>query len=118
VFVDRNVDDVSSDTGQQKAPIWLPGTGNQLALKVFPNPAPRQQTLQFNYYLPGNDYIQLRLVNARGEVVATLYHGFQYAGNYVISWPFGNRLSAEGGMYVVQLSARHYGSITQKLIIP
>ena len=118
VFVDRNVDDVSSDTGQQKAPIWLPGTGNQLALKVFPNPAPRQQTLQFNYYLPGNDYIQLRLVNARGEVVATLYHGFQYAGNYVISWHFGNRLSAEGGMYVVQLSARHYGSITQKLIIP
>ncbi|MCL6525051.1 MAG: T9SS type A sorting domain-containing protein [Thermoflavifilum sp.] len=117
VFVDRNVDEVK-DTSSTKSPIWLPDTGSSMALKVFPNPANGQQSLQINYYLPQNDYIQLRIINVQGEVVTTLYNGFQYAGNYVIPWSFGNKIHAAGGLYFVQLSTRKQSSVTQKLLIP
>lgn len=117
VFVDQNVDQIS-DTGSSSPVAWLPDTGQEMKLKIFPNPATPQQPLLINYFLPDNDYIVLRLIDSRGATVATLYNGFQYAGNHVISWSFGKQVGTQAGLYLVQLSSRKHTSVTQKLIIP
>ncbi|MCP4581565.1 MAG: T9SS type A sorting domain-containing protein [candidate division Zixibacteria bacterium] len=77
-----------------------PAIPEQFGLQmVYPNPFNPSATI--NYSLPQAGAINLEIFNLLGQKVATLYNGYQNAGNHAIVWQPDNLSS---GMYLVRLS--------------
>jgi hypothetical protein len=66
---------------------------------VYPNPFNPSATI--NYSLPEAGEINLEVFNLLGQKVATLFNGYQNAGNHSIVWQPENLSS---GMYLVRLA--------------
>jgi len=77
----------------------------------YPNPF--NPTTQISYSVPQSGYLSLKVYNLLGEEIATLFEGFQPAGNYVATFD-GNRLAS--GVYLYQLKAANFVE-TKKLIL-
>ncbi|OPZ71535.1 MAG: hypothetical protein BWY83_01108 [bacterium ADurb.Bin478] len=77
----------------------------------YPNPF--NPTTQITYSVPATGLVTIKVYNAIGQEVATLYHGVQQAGNYRI--PFdGSHLT--GGIYFYRLQSEN-ASLTKKFVL-
>ena len=77
----------------------------------YPNPF--NPTTQIRYAIPKAGYVTLRVFNALGQEVATLFKGQQNAGNHIVTF---NGTALTSGIYFYQLQAGNV-SITKKLIL-
>lgn len=66
----------------------------------YPNPF--NNITNFIYKTPIDDYIEIYIINTKGQQVKNLYSGFQRAGEYKISW---NSLNTPSGIYICQLKS-------------
>ncbi|MBS1904586.1 MAG: T9SS type A sorting domain-containing protein [Bacteroidetes bacterium] len=75
------------------------GSGNSLAIReVSPNPAHRGQSLEFSYTLPTSGVMELQLLNALGQVVATpIMQHLEQAGEHQVRYQLPASLAA--GVY-------------------
>lgn len=75
------------------------GSGNSLAIReVSPNPAHRGQSLEFSYTLPTSGVMELQLLNALGQVVATpIMQHLEQAGDHQVRYQLPASLAA--GVY-------------------
>ncbi len=81
---------------------------NYILGQNFPNPFSSYTLI--NYSIPEAGNVVLKIFNASGKLVRTLYYGHQQTGKYSIRW---NGLSDEGsqvppGVYIYRLQADEY----------
>ncbi len=77
----------------------------------FPNPF--NPTTVINYSIPSSGFVSLKVFNALGQEVATLYQGYQKSGSYKANFD-GSRYAS--GVYFYRLQAGS-ASITKKLVL-
>ena len=77
----------------------------------YPNPF--NPSTSINYSLPRAGYISLKVFNVIGQEVATLYQGFQAAGNHLVEFQATDKPS---GIYFYRLSHQD-GSETKKMLL-
>ncbi|MBN1302570.1 MAG: endo-1,4-beta-xylanase [Melioribacteraceae bacterium] len=77
----------------------------------YPNPF--NPATQINYSIPANGYIKLKVYNLLGEAVATLFEGYQTAGNYTATF---NAEGLSSGIYLYRLESRDFVA-TKKLVL-
>ncbi len=78
----------------------------------YPNPF--NPTTRFNYALPGDAHVLLKIYNVIGQTVATLVDEFQHAGFKSVSYD-ASRLPS--GIYFYQLQAGTYTETKKMLLI-
>ena len=79
--------------------------------RAYPNPF--NSSTNFNYSLPEDGFVILSVFSMTGGLVAELFKGYRYAGNYRVNWNAGNISS---GIYLINLTARNR-SIQRKCIL-
>ena len=77
----------------------------------YPNPF--NPSTSIDYSLPRAGYISLKVFNVIGQEVATLYQGFQAAGNHQVEFQASSKPS---GIYFYRLT-HHDGSETKKMLL-
>jgi hypothetical protein len=77
----------------------------------YPNPFNPVTTIQYAIPVSGN--VTLNVYNSIGQVVATIFNGYQPAGNYSAEF---NASDLASGIYMYQLQSGSY-SMTKKLIL-
>lgn len=77
----------------------------------YPNPF--NPTTVINYSIPKDGFVSMKIYNSLGQVVATLYQGFQKEGSYQTSFD-ASKLSS--GIYLYQLQANGFTQ-TKKMIL-
>jgi endo-1,4-beta-xylanase len=77
----------------------------------FPNPF--NPTTQINYSIPAGSYISLNIYNLLGQEVATVFEGFQPAGNYSVTFDGAGLAS---GVYLYRLKANDFVE-TKRLVV-
>ena len=78
----------------------------------YPNPF--NPTTQIEYSVPKSGYITLKAYNIFGQEIASLYEGFQRAGNYTIAFD-GSEFSS--GVYLYQMKANNFTDIKKTLLL-
>ena len=78
---------------------------------AFPNPF--NNSTSFRYHLPSDAFVTLSVYSLTGEMVAELFKGYRYAGNYHCRWR-GTNVSS--GIYVIRLTANRQ-SLQQKCLL-
>ena len=92
----------------------LPGSGIPKVYELNQNyPNPFNPTTNIEYSIPKNGYVSLKVYNAIGQVVSTLYEGYQNAGRYKAVFN-GKNLSS--GVYFYRLEAGSI-SLTKKFVL-
>ncbi len=92
----------------------LPGTVVPAQYTLGQNyPNPFNPTTNIQYSVPVSGHVSIRIFNAIGQEVATLYDGIQQAGNYLATFD-GSQLA--GGVYLYRLQSGT-ASITKKLVL-
>ena len=90
--------------------------GNTHSLSVFPNPS--QYFTQIAYKLKSSERIRVEIRDVKGNLVRTVFSGFQSVGNHMQRWNLrsdsGARVTA--GIYIVSIYTDH-GISNKKLII-
>lgn len=79
----------------------------------YPNPF--NPATVINYTIPSAAQVRLSVYNVLGKEVASLFNGYQAAGNYSVSFS-ASEYNLSGGIYFYQLNAGKY-SITKKMIL-
>lgn len=69
----------------------------------YPNPF--NPTTQINYSIPRNGHVTLKIYDVLGQIQATLYDGYQHAGNFTALFN-GNHLAS--GIYFYQFKADNF----------
>jgi hypothetical protein len=84
----------------------------QFALRpIYPNPFNASANVQYTLDRPGN--VTMKAFNILGQEVATIYDGFQIAGEHTIRWqPEG----ISSGLYFVKLACNNLNS-TQRVLL-
>jgi len=77
----------------------------------YPNPF--NPSTSIDYSLPRAGYISLKVYNVIGQEAATLYEGFQSAGNHRVEFQASNKPS---GIYFYRLTHQD-GSVTKKMLL-
>jgi beta-xylosidase len=77
----------------------------------YPNPFNPETRIE--YSIPRNGYVSLKVYNLLGQVQATLFNGFQHAGQYAATF---NGKGLASGIYLYQLEADNYVE-TKKLVL-
>jgi hypothetical protein len=77
----------------------------------YPNPF--NPTTQIEYSVPRDGHVLLKVYNAFGQEVATIFDGVQKAGNYVATF---NATALTSGVYLYRLQSGNV-SITKKLVL-
>jgi len=85
----------------------------QFALRpIYPNPFNASANVQYSLDKPGN--ITMKAFNILGQEVATLYDGFQVAGEHTIRWrPEG----ISSGLYFISLASNNLSSVQRVLLL-
>jgi hypothetical protein len=81
----------------------------------YPNPFNPDTEIQYQLSKPSN--ISLIVYQINGQLVRTLYHGYQEAGTHIQKWDglLENGLPAPSGVYVYRLSVQTDNSTTQQV---
>ncbi len=77
----------------------------------YPNPF--NPTTKINYSVPVTGHVTIKIYNAIGQQVATLFDGVQQAGNYLATFD-GSQLA--GGVYLYRLQSES-ASMTKKFVL-
>jgi hypothetical protein len=77
----------------------------------YPNPF--NQTTTIIYSLNNSEHVKITVYNAKGQLVKTLFNGFQTGGSYSVIWDASN---VSSGIYFYRLTAGDHSSI-QKCVI-
>jgi hypothetical protein len=77
----------------------------------YPNPF--NPTTNINYAIPQSGNVSLKLYNILGQEVATIFQGFQKAGNYVANF---NASKLASGVYLYRLQAGNF-TVTKKMVL-
>lgn len=108
-YITDNTTDIENDFGN------LPST-HKLELN-YPNPF--NPTTNINYKLGESTFVNLKIYNSLGELVNTIVHGNQHAGNYTVQWNGndynGNQLTS--GLYIYELTADNYRESKKMLLL-
>jgi hypothetical protein len=92
----------------------LPGTTLPADFTLGQNyPNPFNPTTNIEYSVPVSGHVSIKIYNAIGQEVATVYNGVQQAGKYLATFD-GSQLA--GGVYIYRLQSDNV-SITKKLIL-
>lgn len=75
----------------------------------YPNPF--NPSTQIQYDLPVDSHVMLKVYNAIGQEIETLFHGTQKAGFQEATWSASNRAS---GIYFFRLDATNYSHPTER----
>jgi hypothetical protein len=79
---------------------------------VFPNPFNPSTTIRYD--LPEANMVDIKIYNTLGQIVTTLVHQNQPAGNYSIQWqPQG----LSSGLYLISFNAGEYRKIEKVLYV-
>jgi hypothetical protein len=78
----------------------------------YPNPFNPSTTIKFQ--LPNSSFVNLKVFDVIGKVVATLVNEEKPAGNYNVEFNGGNLTS---GIYFYQLSANHLNEIRKMVLL-
>jgi hypothetical protein len=87
-----------------------------LSLSVFPNPFNPRTTVR--YVVPSRGVVDIRVYDASGAHVATLFHGEKNAGVYSVDWDgrADGRTGISSGVYFARIS--HHGATqTGKMVL-
>lgn len=90
--------------------------GHQLASRYYLSPAypnPFNSSTNFHYTLPEDGFVILSVFSMTGSLVAELFKGYRYAGNYRVNW---NADDISSGIYLINLTTRNR-SIQRKCIL-
>ena len=79
--------------------------------EVYPNPFNPSTSITYN--LESNENIKIEIYDIKGNLISTLYDGFQFIGTHQIAWHAGNYPS---GIYFISLNSPQSQSI-QKVIL-
>jgi len=79
--------------------------------RAYPNPF--NNSTNFHYTLPEDGFVILSVFSLTGGLVAELFKGYRYAGNYRVNWNAGDIPS---GIYLINLTTRNR-SIQRKCIL-
>ncbi|RMD93419.1 MAG: T9SS C-terminal target domain-containing protein [Calditrichaeota bacterium] len=75
----------------------------------YPNPFNPETTISYTLPPPhaGIPFVQLKIYNLNGQVVRTLVHSFQRAGQYRVTWDGRDRYGqpVASGIYLYRLEA-------------
>jgi len=91
-------------------------SSRQIASRYYLSPAypnPFNSSTNFHCTLPEDGFVILSVYSLTGDLVADLFKGYRYAGNYRVSWNAGDIPS---GIYLINLTTRNR-SIQQKCIL-
>ncbi len=77
----------------------------------YPNPF--NPTTNINFTIPKSGFVSLKIFNALGQQVATLFSGFQKAGSYKVDF---NASALASGIYFYRLQSGS-NSVTKKLVL-
>jgi 1,4-alpha-glucan branching enzyme len=89
VFVNRNVNNLTA------TPVANVPWNDQLATKLYPNPASSDFTIEIN--LPQSSNVNVDLYNTLGQYVTNLYHGFVVRGTHQL--PLKRKAVLNGNYY-------------------
>jgi 1,4-alpha-glucan branching enzyme len=89
VFVNRNVNNLTA------TPVTNVPWNDQLATKLYPNPASSDFTIEI--YLPQSSNVNVDLYNTLGQYVTNLYNGFMVKGTHQL--PLKRKLVLSGNYY-------------------
>jgi 1,4-alpha-glucan branching enzyme len=89
VFVNRNVNNLTA------TPVANVPWNDQLATKLYPNPASSNFTIEIN--LPQSSNVNVDLYNTLGQYVTNLYHGFVVRGTHQL--PLKRKAVLNGNYY-------------------
>ena len=78
----------------------------------YPNPFNPVTTL--HYQLDSASQVTLRIMNLRGEIVATLADGMQEAGHYQVQW---DATGLPSGLYLISMQAGEYSKTIRTLFL-
>lgn len=80
----------------------------------FPNPF--NPSTEIQYQLQADSYLKIDVYEITGQLVCSLYHGYQNAGTHTLQWNgrSENGLPAASGVYVYRIDARHNGGVFQQ----
>lgn len=78
------------------------------------HPNPFNPRTQIEYSVPKGDYITLKAYNILGQEIASLYEGFQRAGNYTVAFD-GSELAS--GVYLYQIKAQNFSDIKRTVLL-
>ena len=98
--------------GAELIPLAVNTVKEEIALKVFPNPASR--ALSLNYVLEQNSDIKVEFTNVLGETVYTLEQKNKAAGNYLEEVDLAHHLTP--GMYLLTFRTKN-STTTQRVVI-
>jgi hypothetical protein len=73
---------------------------NEALVNIYPNPM--QSHTQIRYSMPSAGYVSIRLYNATGSLVKTVYDGYQAAGEHTL-----NLSNIASGIYFLKYEANH-----------
>ena len=79
--------------------------------EVYPNPFNPSTSITYN--LESNENIKIEIYDIKGNLISTLYDGFQFIGTHQITWHADNYPS---GIYFISLNSHQSQSI-QKIIL-
>src|SRR3989339_187683 len=84
--------------------ITMSGVTGQIAIENFPNPFSNSTIVKYN--LPSSGYVNIKIYDLVGNVIKTLYNGYQNMGDQELSWngkdEDGGNLSS--GSYLYELT--------------
>ena len=79
--------------------------------EVYPNPFNPSTSITYN--LESNENIKIEIYDIKGNLISTLYDGFQFIGTHQITWHADNHPS---GIYFISLNSPQSQSV-QKVIL-
>jgi predicted GH43/DUF377 family glycosyl hydrolase len=120
VFPGWNLDEIEIHEGDAPTAVAervLEGVPQSYALLGnYPNPFNPETTIE--YQLPRAGQVNISVYNSTGELVRTLLHGYQPAGNFKLHWDGkdenGNHVAS--GVYLYRLRGSEF-SATKKMIL-